>query len=1046
MKRILTIAFLLITAISFGQGKITLRLPQTTSGLSGGNLGSGFRFYYVPSQGIRTLYNGYGFIIDSTSNANGITLTLDTTYATGIKTNLRATNDSAVLANRIGYQWVDRFDDSVSLTGFTNQFTLSHLPTSNLQVYNNGILQTKGRNYTLTDSTITIIDTLQRNIPYGLFSRSGTTVIFTTRYPYYGVYVGSTITVSNATNTALNGIYLITGASPVAQGTQYTYSTTTSGTIASETAAKITLFTPVAKKSVITATYNYTTAQPTIVRYDTANTINIVFYGNSLFQGVGSVTGISDVETQLKAMMPSVPINIVNLGTGGITTPTLQGQITEVLQPNLSTLFKKNIILVTEIVNSYAAGGKNSSQLYSEYKSLCLAIKALDASYKVVATTVLDTKAYMPDSVRVNVNNFIVADNSFYDSLVNTTANTYIGVAGAAYNQDYYNADGVHLYPDGYYEWAKAMYPIVMGLSNLTTQNITQVAIQTSNNLTFNTTGNFPPASTRTMTLGSNRLTRLNVVTNGLTRGYWDSTGSFVLNPALTGTNNAVNITPAFTGTSGSDVYNAVRIAPIFSNGAGGTRNYLTILDYNSGSAEVLTVNASQVSSLYKINAANSYFNAGQINLTAGPVNTGTYTNNSIQFYSGGINTSGASAIGGTTTELQYNTQLKHQFKIGNVERFAVGSLNQVTGGYGENFSITGQANVDGSTTKGLIFTSPGGQPTQINRNATNAYGLDYQTRSSGYHALYVGTGNPALIVDANKNTSNAIASNTTATAGMDLKGSSYTYSSLRIRSGVEVYSTTPLTICSISKTSPATNFSMGVSGTLTVGDSIYIYGASNQSIIPDRAYYVNQFSGNFGCNFYGITGATSTASFSDTTGIRYLFKSNTRDGDIRNDGTNIVLPNNGITIQKSFLIDNTTVAPNNPAQAAASASFEIRSTTKGFLFPKMTTTQRNAIASPAEGLTVYDLTLHKLYVYNGSVWDEVTTTSSVTTGSGTLASGTATISTTTVTASSKIFIQYTSCSSCGSTYISAKTAGTSFVVTSTNGSDASTFDWWIIN
>lgn len=66
--------------------------------------------------------------------------------------------------------------------------------------------------------------------------------------------------------------------------------------------------------------------------------------------------------------------------------------------------------------------------------------------------------------------------------------------------------------------------------------------------------------------------------------------------------------------------------------------------------------------------------------------------------------------------------------------------------------------------------------------------------------------------------------------------------------------------------------------------------------------------------------------------------------------------------------------------------------------------------------------------------------------GSGTLSGGTATITTTAVTASSKIFIQYTSCSSCGSTYISAKTAGTSFVVTSTNGSDASTFDWWIIN
>ena len=75
-----------------------------------------------------------------------------------------------------------------------------------------------------------------------------------------------------------------------------------------------------------------------------------------------------------------------------------------------------------------------------------------------------------------------------------------------------------------------------------------------------------------------------------------------------------------------------------------------------------------------------------------------------------------------------------------------------------------------------------------------------------------------------------------------------------------------------------------------------------------------------------------------------------------------------------------------------------------------------------------------------------ITTGTNKSAGTGTLSSGTATINTNQVTANSLIFIQYTSCSSCGSTYISAKTAGTSFVVTSTNGSDASTFNWWIIN
>jgi hypothetical protein len=51
------------------------------------------------------------------------------------------------------------------------------------------------------------------------------------------------------------------------------------------------------------------------------------------------------------------------------------------------------------------------------------------------------------------------------------------------------------------------------------------------------------------------------------------------------------------------------------------------------------------------------------------------------------------------------------------------------------------------------------------------------------------------------------------------------------------------------------------------------------------------------------------------------------------------------------------------------SALVEIQSTTQGFLPPKMTTTQKNAIASPATGLVVMDITTLKLCVYNGSSW-----------------------------------------------------------------------------
>lgn len=39
---------------------------------------------------------------------------------------------------------------------------------------------------------------------------------------------------------------------------------------------------------------------------------------------------------------------------------------------------------------------------------------------------------------------------------------------------------------------------------------------------------------------------------------------------------------------------------------------------------------------------------------------------------------------------------------------------------------------------------------------------------------------------------------------------------------------------------------------------------------------------------------------------------------------------------------------------------------------PSMTTTAKNALVSPAEGFTVYDLTLHQLSYWNGTVWVNV--------------------------------------------------------------------------
>lgn len=58
---------------------------------------------------------------------------------------------------------------------------------------------------------------------------------------------------------------------------------------------------------------------------------------------------------------------------------------------------------------------------------------------------------------------------------------------------------------------------------------------------------------------------------------------------------------------------------------------------------------------------------------------------------------------------------------------------------------------------------------------------------------------------------------------------------------------------------------------------------------------------------------------------------------------------------------------------ANASAILDAQSTTKGVRMPNMSTTEKNAIVSPAAGLMVFDTTLAKLCVYSGVAWQTIT-------------------------------------------------------------------------
>jgi len=71
-----------------------------------------------------------------------------------------------------------------------------------------------------------------------------------------------------------------------------------------------------------------------------------------------------------------------------------------------------------------------------------------------------------------------------------------------------------------------------------------------------------------------------------------------------------------------------------------------------------------------------------------------------------------------------------------------------------------------------------------------------------------------------------------------------------------------------------------------------------------------------------------------------------------------------------------------------ASAVLDITSTTQGILAPRLTTTQRDAVASPATGLSVYNTTTNALNVYNGTVWQGLGTSTFFTNNNSAITDG----------------------------------------------------------
>jgi hypothetical protein len=104
------------------------------------------------------------------------------------------------------------------------------------------------------------------------------------------------------------------------------------------------------------------------------------------------------------------------------------------------------------------------------------------------------------------------------------------------------------------------------------------------------------------------------------------------------------------------------------------------------------------------------------------------------------------------------------------------------------------------------------------------------------------------------------------------------------------------------------------------------------------------------------------------------LFAGIVYSNTFQNYNSNISFSTGGTNVARFFLATgNFTLQNGGTFTDIASARLAVNSTTQGFLPPRMTTTQKNAIASPAAGLVIYDTTLGKLCVRTASAWETIT-------------------------------------------------------------------------
>jgi hypothetical protein len=150
--------------------------------------------------------------------------------------------------------------------------------------------------------------------------------------------------------------------------------------------------------------------------------------------------------------------------------------------------------------------------------------------------------------------------------------------------------------------------------------------------------------------------------------------------------------------------------------------------------------------------------------------------------------------------------------------------------------------------------------------------------------------------------------------------------------------------------------------GTATPDSKLQILNTANDDV---TLHVKNSFTGkNSNVKINSGNAGDGTIQFAEDNIIQSILR---YDG-----GLDLLYINNGaLGADKHMVINGDGGIGINNDSPDASSILDIESTSKGILIPRMTTTERNNIATPATGLQVYDTDTKSFWYYDGTSWKE---------------------------------------------------------------------------